>query len=71
MKTFEQLRPVVFELKYADTLSQTNSLLQQALTQIQTRNYGDTMFKGPKLWRVAMVFCAESRDLAAVQALSE
>ena len=62
---------VVFELKYADTLSQTNSMLQQALTQIQTRNYGDTMFKRPKLWRVAMVFCAESRDLAAVQALSE
>ena len=62
---------VVFELKYADTLNQTNSMLQQALTQIQTRNYGDTMFKRPKLWRVAMVFCAESRDLAAVQALSE
>ena len=62
---------VVFELKYADTLNQTNSMLQQALTQIQTRNYGDTMFKRPKLWRVAMVFCAESRDLTAVQALSE
>ncbi len=62
---------VVFELKYADKLNQTSSLLKQAVAQIQSRNYGDTLFKRPILWRLAMVFCAESRKLTEVQAVSE
>lgn len=61
---------VVFELKYADKLNQTSSLLKQAVAQIQSRNYGDTLFKRQILWRLAMVFCAESRKLAEVQAVS-
>ena len=61
---------VVIELKYAHKLSETSGLLQQAVAQVLDRNYGDTLVQRPLLWRIAMVFCAEAREITDVQVVS-
>ena len=38
---------------------------------IKDRDYGDTIAQQPYLWRLAMVFCAESRKITDVQVVSE
>ncbi len=62
---------VVIEFKYAHKLSETSALLQQAVEQVKDRDYGDTIAQQPYLWRLAMVFCAESRKITNVQVVSE
>ena len=62
---------VVIELKYAQTKGDTQKLLQQAVQQIRNNKYGETYERRPILWRLAMVFCAESRKITDVQVVSE
>ena len=61
---------VVIELKYAQTRGTTQSLLRQAVKQIRDRKYGETFDRRPYLWRLAMVFCAEDREITKVQVVS-
>ena len=58
---------VVIELKYAHTQGKVKDLLKQAVKQIRNKKYGETYESRPILWRLAMVFCAESRKITAVQ----
>ena len=58
---------MVIEFKYAHKRSETSELLQQAVEQVLDRNYGDTFAQQPHLWRLAMVFCAEAREITDVQ----
>ena len=61
---------VVIELKYAQTRGTTQKLLQQAAQQIVDNKYGETFARRPILWRLAMVFCAETREITDVQVVS-
>ena len=61
---------VVIELKYAQTRGTTTSLLKQAVKQIRDKKYGETFDRKPFLWRLAMVFCAEDREITKVQVVS-
>ncbi|MBU3844371.1 MAG: ATP-binding protein [Candidatus Anaerobiospirillum pullicola] len=61
---------VVIEFKYAHKHSETSDLLKQAVEQILDRNYGDTFAQQPHLWRLAMVFCAESHEITDVQVVT-
>lgn len=65
-----QQTTVVIEFKYAHKLTDCDNLLQQAVAQVLDRNYGDTFAQRQHLWRLAMVFCAESREISAVQTVS-
>ncbi|MBU3845333.1 MAG: ATP-binding protein [Candidatus Anaerobiospirillum pullicola] len=61
---------VVIELKYAQTKGDTQKLLQQAVQQILDKKYGETYDRRQILWRLAMVFCAEAREITDVQVVS-
>ena len=57
----------VFEFKYAKKTAETDSLLNQAVQQIQSRHYGENI-EGKELIRVALVFDAEQRRFSAWKA---
>lgn len=56
----------VFEFKYAKTRKEVDAKLCEAVEQIQSRRYGETMH-GKTLIRMALVFCGEDRQFAAFQ----
>ena len=64
------LRHWVFEFKFAQKSSEVETLLNEALSQIQSRRYGETG-DGKELIRVALVFNAEQRRFSAWKVLNE
>ena len=54
----------VFECKFAKTVGDVAAKLQEAVQQIQTRKYGETLYD-KTLIRMAIVFCGEIRQFAA------
>ena len=64
------LRHWVFEFKFAQKSSEVETLLNEALSQIQARRYGE-ISDGKELIRVALVFDAEQRRFSAWKVLNE
>ena len=62
---------VLIAFVYAHKRSESSVLLPQAIKQIRAKKYGKTFKRRPFLWRLAMVFCAESREITDVQVVSE
>lgn len=56
---YEQRR-LVFELKYAETEAESEKKLQEAVEQIKSRQYGDTLPAKPVL-KLALVFNGDSK----------
>ena len=59
----------VFELKFAEKEADAPRLLAQAVKQMQTKHYGESLdaLHGQTIVRVALVFCAEARRFVAWQ----
>ena len=70
MEVLVGLRHWVFEFKFAQKSSEVETLLNKALSQIQSRHYGE-ISDGKELIRVALVFDAEQRRFSAWKVLSE
>ena len=58
----------VFEFKYASTDAEVETLLTEAVVQIQSQHYGERVFN-KNLIRVALVFNAKRRQFTAWQAV--
>ena len=58
----------IFEFKYAGTGSEVETLLSQAVEQMKTQHYGESL-SGRQLIRVALVFNGQERRFSAWQAI--
>ena len=61
---------VLIAFAYAQERSESSALLSQAVKQIRAKKYGKIFKRRLGLWRLAMVFCAESREITDVQVVS-
>ena len=58
----------IFEFKYAGTDSAVETLLKEAVEQMKTQHYGESL-SGRQLIRVALVFNGQERRFSAWQAI--
>ncbi len=69
-----ETQKIVLELKYARSLSEEEPLLQQALTQLRTKHYGQAdvavALGEKKLTAIAMIYSAEQKQFIKAQILN-
>ena len=61
---------VLIAFAYAQERSESSALLPQAVKLAQDSLLFDAADQGALVWRLAMVFCAESREITDVQVIS-